>query len=277
MPQRVPAGPPGHVASDQDFADCYSPALGRPSIRPLALAKVMLLQYRTGGSDRQAIEAVERDLRWRAALCLPVDHQGWDRSSLTGFRARLMLDGKERLVLENSLRLADQLGLLDAPAERIVDSTPMLGAAAIQDTVRLVGAGVRKLLDVVAAVDPAAGARPDGALEFDYQKPSDKPDCRWRQTPERERMLTQVAQDAERCLGRSRRPTGRWPTPASRTSTSCCASSSARTSTASQSESRALQRGTGAGRHPVHDPETRHRRKSSSQRFDGFKLHAAAA
>jgi hypothetical protein len=31
----------------------------------------------------------------------------------------------------------------------IVDSTPMLGAAATQDTVRLVRVGVRKLLDAV--------------------------------------------------------------------------------------------------------------------------------
>jgi hypothetical protein len=37
-------------------------------------------------------------------------------------------------------------------------------------------------------------------LEFDYQRPGEKPDCRWRQKAERERMLTRVAQDAERAL-----------------------------------------------------------------------------
>jgi hypothetical protein len=40
----------------------------------------------------------------------------------------------------------------------------------------------------------------DVALEFDYARSDQKPDCRWRENAERERMLTRVAQDAERCL-----------------------------------------------------------------------------
>ncbi len=99
------------------------------------------------------MEAVAWDLRWKVALDLPVDHRGWHPTSLTRYRARLLLHGKERLALENSLRLAGELGMLDAPAEQIVDSTPMLGAAATQETGRLVRHGVRKLIDAVAAVD----------------------------------------------------------------------------------------------------------------------------
>jgi hypothetical protein len=34
------------------------------------------------------------------------------------------------------LRLAEEIGLLDGTAEQIIDSTPMLGAAATQDTVQ---------------------------------------------------------------------------------------------------------------------------------------------
>lgn len=75
--------------------------------------------------------------------------RGLGSLDVTRFRARLLLHGKERLVLENSLAVAEELGLLDAPAEQIVDSTPMLGAAATQDTVRLVRGGVRRLLDAV--------------------------------------------------------------------------------------------------------------------------------
>ena len=141
------------IVRDQDFVDCYSADRGRPSIPPSRLAKVLLLQYRTGVSDEQAMEAVAWDLRWKVALGLPVDHRGWNSSTLTRFRARLLLHGKERLALENTLALAGELGMLDAPAEQIVDSTPMLGAAATQDTVRLVRAGVRKLLDAVVGVD----------------------------------------------------------------------------------------------------------------------------
>jgi hypothetical protein len=37
-----------------------------------------LLQYRTGLSDEQAMEATAWDLRWKIALGLPVDHRGWN-------------------------------------------------------------------------------------------------------------------------------------------------------------------------------------------------------
>ena len=95
-------------------------------------------------------------LRWKIALGLPVDHEGWHPTSLTKFRARLLLHELERVALERTLALAEELGMLEGPVEQIIDSTPMLGAAATQDTVRLVRHGVRKLLDAVAAVDEAA-------------------------------------------------------------------------------------------------------------------------
>ena len=67
--------------------------MGRPSIAPSLLAKVMLLQHRTGLSDEAAMQAVAWDLRWKIALGLAVDHEGWHPMSLTKFRARLLLHG----------------------------------------------------------------------------------------------------------------------------------------------------------------------------------------
>lgn len=70
---------------------------------------------------------------------------GWHPTSLTKFRARLLLHGKEHLALENTLRLAAELGMLEGTAEQIIDSTPMLGAAATQDKVRLIRHGGNSL------------------------------------------------------------------------------------------------------------------------------------
>jgi hypothetical protein len=56
------------LVSDGDFADCCSERRGRPSIPPSTLAKVLLLAYRCGLYDRQAMEAVRFDLRWKAVL-----------------------------------------------------------------------------------------------------------------------------------------------------------------------------------------------------------------
>ena len=64
----------------------------------------------------------------------------------------------------------------------------------------LVSAPTAAARDAVAAADEVTGKLLSDALEFDYAKPAEKPDCRWRERAERERMLTRVAEDAERAL-----------------------------------------------------------------------------
>src|SRR5215216_6132847 len=126
------------IVRDEDFAECYSERQGRPSIPPSLLAKVLLLAYREGLSDERAMEALRFDLRWKVALDIGRAHPGFHPTSLVRYRARLLLHGKERLIFERSLELAAELGLIEGEAEQIVDSTPMLGAAAVQDTAGLV-------------------------------------------------------------------------------------------------------------------------------------------
>jgi len=263
--------------SDEEFVSCYSQGVGWPSIPPSQLAKVLLLHYRTGHSAVQAMEAVAWDLRWKIALGLAVDHAGWSSSTLTRFRARLLLHGKERLALENTLSLAGELGMLDAPAEQIVDSTPMLGAAATQDTVRLVRAGVKKLIDAVAAADGDAARRLDDGLEFDYERPGEKPDCRWRDRSERERMLTRVAEDAERCLRAVEQADRLLEVSAIEDAHALLRELVGQDFDVDEDGVPRLHRGTRSGRVlSVHDTEMRHGRKSQHQRFDGYKLSAAA-
>ena len=265
------------IVRDEEFAACYSQRMGRPSIPPSQLAKVLLLQYRTGVSDEQAMECVAWDLRWKIALGLAVDHVGWHPTSLTKFRARLLLHRLERVALERTLALAEELGMLEGPVEQIVDSTPMLGAAATQDTVRLVRHGVRKLLDAVAAVDDRAADELDRGLEFDYQRPGEKPDCRWREKAERERMLTRVAEDAERALQAVGCSARLLDEEAVADAHRVLRELIGQDFDIDDNGVPRLHRGTRADRIiSVIDPEMRHGRKSSSQRFDGYKIHAAA-
>jgi transposase len=188
------------IVRDEDFVDCYSERHGRPSIPPSLLAKVLLLAYRDGLSDERAMDAVRFDLRWKVALDLPVDHPGFHPTSLVRFRARLLLHGKERLVFERSLELATELGLISGQTEQILDSTPMLGAAAVQDTATLVRAAVRKLVDAVAATDKQAAGELRSGLRFDYSCPRVKPDGDWQDRGARMELLAEVARDAERAL-----------------------------------------------------------------------------
>jgi transposase len=265
------------IVRDEDFAACYSERVGRPSIPPSLLARVLLLQYRTGASDEQAMECVAWDLRWKIALGLAVDHQGWHPTSLTRFRARLLLHELERVALERTLAVAEELGMLEGPVEQIIDSTPMLGAAATQDTVRLVRHGVRKLLDAVSVVDADAAGQLDRALEFDYAGPNEKPDCRWREKAERERMLTRVAQDAERALRAVEQADGLLGAEGVVDAHRLLRELVGQDFEIDDDGVPRLHRGTRPGRIiSTVDTEMRHGRKSSQQRFDGYKLSAAA-
>lgn len=267
----------GHrIVRDEDFVECYSAGTGRPSIAPSLLAKIMLLQHRTGLSDEGAMQAVAWDLRWKIALGLAVDHDGWHPTSLTKFRARLLLHGKEGLALEATLRLAEEIGLLEGTVEQIIDSTPMLGAAATQDTVRLVRHGVKKLLDAIAAADQGAAQRLDDGLDFDYTQPNDKPDCRWREKAERERMLTRVAQDAERALGAVEQADGLLDDERVAGAHKLLRDLVGQDFDIDQDGVPRLHRGTASDRIiSTVDTEMRHGRKSQHQRFDGYKLSAS--
>lgn len=266
------------IVSDADFADCYSERRGRPSIPPSILARILLLEYRSGLSDREAMEAVRFDLRWKVALGLPLDHEGFHPTTLVRFRARLLLHGKERLAFERSLQLARELGLLAEAVEQVVDSTPMLGAAATQDTVTLVRSGVRKLLDAVSGEDSEAAEALARNLCFDYTRPRQKPDCEWRSKPAREALLTRVAQDAERAL----RALEAEPELAACESVAEAArllrELIGQDFEVDGDDVPRLRRGTAKDRIlSVHDPEIRHGRKSERRRFDGYKIHATAA
>jgi Transposase DDE domain/Transposase domain (DUF772) len=266
----------GHrIVTDADFAACYSERLGRPSIPPSHLARILLLAYREGASDEQAMERLRYELRWKVAVGLPLDHPGYHPTSLVKFRARLLLHGLERLALVRSIELAGELGLMEGSAEQIVDSTPMLGAAATQDTVRLVRSGVAKLISAVGRVDAeAAGALARG-LEFDYARPRDKPDCDWRSKTAREQMLSRVAQDARRAA----RAVAAEPDLAHETSIAealaLLEDLIGQDFEIDPDDLPRLRRGTAHGRIlSVVDPEMRHGRKSQHQRFDGYKVHA---
>ena len=166
--------------------------------------------------------------------------------------------------------------MLDGPVEQIIDSTPMLGAAATQDTVRLVRHGVKQ-----AAGRGRGGRRRCGraarstALEFDYARPNDKPDCRWREKAERERMLTRVAQDAERALRAVEQADGLLDDEAIAEAHRLLRELIGQDFDIDDDGVPRLHRGTRSDRIiSTVDPEMRHGRKSAQQRFDGYKLSA---
>jgi len=265
------------IVRDEDFAECYSGSQGRPSIPPSLLAKVLLLAYRDGLSDERAMDAVRFDLRFKVALDLPVDHPGFHPTSLVRFRARLLLHGKERLVFERSLELATELGLISGPAEQIIDSTPMLGAAAVKDTATLVRSAVRKLIDAVRAADRDAADELSAGLRFDYSEPRRNPAGNWQEKAARIEMLGEVAIDATRAL-EAVEQAGELTTDERVATAARLVREIVGQEFEPTDQERPRPRGRGRGRQIVsaEDPEMRHGRKTPARPFTGYKLHVAA-
>jgi hypothetical protein len=63
----------GEVFPDAMFGDLFGSATGRPSVPVDVMASVLVLQALHDTSDRDTVEAVRCDLRWKVACGLPLD------------------------------------------------------------------------------------------------------------------------------------------------------------------------------------------------------------
>lgn len=130
---------------DEDFADCYSTGMGRPSIPPSLLMRAVLLQLRDDVSDREAARRAAKDLDWKRALGLEADEVPFHHTTLSVFRSRLLVNDADERVLRATLERAVAAGLFSRKVLGIVDSTGVMGAAAVADTYSLVRQAIAKV------------------------------------------------------------------------------------------------------------------------------------
>lgn len=135
---------------DADYAFLYKDTgLGRPCVPPSLLVKSLMLQNYSNLSDRDLVDAIRYDIRYKYALNLPLNHEGFDPSLLSVFRARLLVNDKERAAFERSLEMAKKSGVLTDKEEQAIDSSPITGGAALQDTFTLLRTGIIKVLRAI--------------------------------------------------------------------------------------------------------------------------------
>jgi IS5 family transposase len=182
--------------ADDDFADLYDPRRGRHSVPPSLLAKVMLLQSLEGTSDRETVDRVRCDLRWKVALKLPLNDEGFHPTLLTYFRERLRNSDRPRRIFDRFKDVATEAGLLTARGVRVLDSTPVLSAVQTQDTVSLIRGAIRRLLTLLAKTDPGAKADVEAALRRDDYAQTGKPAIDWNDESERTALVDELVRDA---------------------------------------------------------------------------------
>jgi hypothetical protein len=254
---------------DEAFADLFAD-IGRASVPPRIVAVVMVLQRLEGLSDREAVDRVTFDLRWKyAAGGLDFDYAGFVHTVLVDMRARLRRSERPNRIFETALEVAREAGLVGR--KRVLDSTALYDAVATQDTVTMIRSAIRALLRIV---DEKLGAelRSCCKRDDDYVAPG-KPSCDWDDVQAREALVDTLARDAYAVLAALD----------GRTLTSEVAQAAKLVATVVGQDLE--QRDDGRFRIARRvakdrvistvDPEARHGHKTAARGFDGYKGHLA--
>jgi len=131
---------------DDHLSEMYCADNGRPSLPPSLMSGVLLLQFYDDVSDGEAVKRTKYDLRWKVALDLPLDFPGFDASSLSVYRRRLIENGKERYAFDRFVEAGREAGFIPDKVTLLTDTTNVKGAGALQDAYTLLRKGMRKLL-----------------------------------------------------------------------------------------------------------------------------------
>ena len=249
------------------FADLFG-GRGRPSVPGSVIAVVMVLQALEGCSDREAVERLRCDVRWKAAAGLGIDDEGFDASVLTLWRQRLRASEHPERIFDAVREVAAECGALSKRTRRALDSTVLYDAVATQDTVTMIGAQIRR----ARRLAPRAAVL---VLAHDYDSRA-KPVCDWGDPDERAWLIDELVTDAQRVLD-------------------ALAGSELSDEQAQAAALLAVVAGQDVEAYPkvpgrwriarrvakgrvisTVDPEARHARKSRSQRRDGYKAHICA-
>jgi Transposase DDE domain/Transposase domain (DUF772) len=171
------------------FADVARQGGGHPSVPAEVVATVMVLQALEGLSDREAINALRRDIAWKVACGLRLDDEGFHPTVLVYWRNRIRRSARPRRIFEAVRQVVEQAGVLKGRGRRVLDSTILGDAVATQDTVTQLVAAIRRVRRLVPE------AREVQVRAHDYDRPG-KPECAWDDPDARQALVSGLVNDA---------------------------------------------------------------------------------
>ncbi|MEO7718173.1 MAG: transposase [Capsulimonas sp.] len=274
--QLAVAAQKGHF-KDEEFAPLYHSSNGRPSVPPSQLALMLILQTHDGVSDERAIECSMFDLRWAAVLGRHAGEALCAKSTLQLFRSHLILHEEFRTLLKRSIEQAKASGLIEGKAiTAAIDTKPMLGRGAVQDTYNLLAQAMRQLARALAR-DAGCAIRDflDGNGLTDLSEPSIKGTVvvDWNDEEQRDAFLSTLVEQARRLLKIADGGSKRVVESAGLLSQLLLQDVEEKSDPNDPGKTKAsIKQETVRDRVPsATDPEQRHGRKSASKRFNGHK------
>jgi hypothetical protein len=135
-----------------------STGAGKDPTPPALLAMVVILQSYQGISDAEAVDLTVMDLRWQMVLDrLGADEPAFGQGTLVDFRERLIRADLDLRLLERTVELARRTNAFDwrklpKTLRVAVDSSPLVGAGRVEDTMNLLAHAARKVVECAAGL-----------------------------------------------------------------------------------------------------------------------------
>ena len=173
---------------DEVFEDLFPSGRGRPSVPGEVVAVVMVLQALEGCSDREAVERLRCDVRWKAAAGLALGDGAFHATVLVAWRNRLRRSDRPDRMFDAVRDLVAVSGALAGKDRRVLDSTVLDDAVARQSTVQMLRVQIRKLRRLV----PELG----GVWVREHNLDPAGPEVDWDDPADVQRLVSELVDDA---------------------------------------------------------------------------------
>ena len=253
---------------DELFEDLFPSGRGRPSVPADVIATVMVLQALEGLSDRDAVQAIRRDIAWKVAAGLSLSDEGFHPTVLTLWRNKLRASDRPERIFDAVRAVIDATGVIKGKTRRVLDSTVLDDAVTTQDAVMQLVSSIRRVRRLI----PEAKALVLAA--HDYDNDPGKPACAWDDPDGLDVLITALVTDALDTLDAV---TGLQLDQAQADAVGLLALVAGQDVEPGEGDGTwRIMRGTRRGRIvSTVDPESRHVHKTVHSYRDGFKAHVA--
>src|SRR2546421_5518187 len=278
-----------HELLDADFqhtlAQSYSAEPGgKAPVEAGLLALATLLQAYCHVGDRDAVELTVMDKRWQMVLdCLGAEQPPFSQSTLLNFRMRLIAHNLDKTLLDRTVAFAETTGGFGARQLRaVLDSTPLVGAGRVEDTLNLLGHALCKAVGLAAqelGTSAEAVVEDAGLMLVGHSSLKAALDLDWGEPRARERALGLVLAEVARWQHWLEQQTLAAQQPPLKevmeTITQLITQDTEPDPGGGPGGRRLKQHVAPDRRISIEDKDIRHGRKSSAKTFNGFKEHFA--
>jgi hypothetical protein len=253
--------------------------VGQCPVPPAQLALALILQAYTGISDDEVIEVLMMDRRWQLVIdCHDCHKPPFSKGTFVQFRKVLIDKGLDQRLVERTVEIAKKRGGFSSGRLRAaLDSSPLWGAAKVEDTYNLLGHTLKKALRVMA--DAQGCALADVAAQTGTQLLVGSSlkaalDLNWDDPTERKQALEVILNTLDTVESELQKKTHTDDIKQAKETLEVARQIQSQDLTLDTNGNPTLKKGVARDRRiSVEDPDMRHGRKSRSQRFDGYKRH----